>query len=237
MAASRNYIVFGGSHGIGETLVAMLCAKNVRVSYSSREDGGQPVSQGAKRFAFDAARGEVPREAIPAELDGLVYCPGTITLRPFQRLTRDDFLSELQTNLLGAVGAIQACLPALKKAPGASIVLFSTVAVQTGMPFHSSIASAKGAVEGLTRALAAEFAPRIRVNAIAPSLVDTGLAADLLSSDQKRQAAAERHPLRRIGTPRDVAGLALYLLGEEAGWITGQIFHVDGGMGAIKTFR
>lgn len=237
MAASRNYIVFGGSHGIGETLVAMLCAKNARVSYSSREDGGQPASQGARRFAFDAARGEVPREAIPAELDGLVYCPGTITLRPFQRLTRDDFLTELQTNLLGAVGAIQACLPALKKAPGASIVLFSTVAVQTGMPFHSSIASAKGAVEGLTRALAAEFAPRIRVNAIAPSLVDTRLAADLLSSDQKRQAADERHPLRRIGTPQDVAGLALYLLGPEAGWITGQIFHVDGGMGAIKTFR
>ena len=237
MAASRNYIVFGGSHGIGEMLVAMLCAQNARVSYSSREDGGQPASQAARRFAFDAARGEVPREAIPDELHGLVYCPGTITPRPFQRLTRDDFLAELHTNLLGAVSAIQACLPALKKATGASIVLFSTVAVQTGMPFHSSIASAKGAVEGLTRALAAEFAPRIRVNAIAPSLVDTRLAADLLSSDQKRQAADERHPLRRIGTPRDVAGLALYLLGPEAGWITGQIFHVDGGMGAIKTFR
>ncbi|MFO7645196.1 MAG: SDR family oxidoreductase [Desulfosarcina sp.] len=237
MAASQNYIIFGGSRGIGETLVAMLCAKSAHVSFSSREDGDQPVPDGARRFAFDAARGEVPREAIPAELAGLVYCPGTITLRPFQRLTCDDFLTELQTNLLGAVGAIQACLPALKKAPSAAIVLFSTVAVQTGMPFHSSIASAKGAVEGLTRALAAEFAPRIRVNAIAPSLVDTRLSADLLSSDQKRQAAAERHPLRRIGTPRDVAGLALYLLGEEAGWITGQIFHVDGGMGALKTFR
>jgi 3-oxoacyl-[acyl-carrier protein] reductase len=234
----KNFIVFGGSRGIGQALVTMLRAKNALVSYSAREDGDDPDADGVRRFAFDAAQGAIPREAIPAQLDGLVYCPGTITLKPFQRLTREDFLSELQTNLLGAVSAIQACLPALKKTPGtASIVLFSTVAVQTGMPFHSSIASAKGAVEGLTRALAAEFAPRIRVNAIAPSLIDTSLAADLLSTDQKRQAAAERHPLRRIGVPGDVAGLALYLLGEEAGWITGQVFHVDGGMGALKTFR
>jgi NAD(P)-dependent dehydrogenase (short-subunit alcohol dehydrogenase family) len=234
---SQNFIVFGGGSGIGKALVAMLRAEDARVSYSSRQADGPRDGDGVQRFAFDAARGDVPPEAIPVPLDGLVYCPGSITLKPFQRLTREDFLTELQTNLLGAVSAIQACLPALKKAPGASIVLFSTVAVQTGMPFHSSIASAKGAVEGLTRALAAEFAPRIRVNAIAPSLTDTGLAAGLLSSDQKRQAAAERHPLRRIGTPRDVAGLALYLLGEGAGWITGQIFHVDGGMGALKTFR
>jgi NAD(P)-dependent dehydrogenase (short-subunit alcohol dehydrogenase family) len=234
---TQNHIIFGGSRGIGKALVGMLRAQNARVSYSSREAGGPPDGDDEQRFVFDAARGDVPPEVIPAQLDGLVYCPGTITLKPFQRLTRDDFLSELNTNLLGAVSAIQACLPALKKSPGASIVLFSTVAVQTGMPFHSSIASAKGAVEGLTRALAAEFAPRVRVNAIAPSLTDTGLAAGLLGSDQKRQAAGERHPLGRIGLPEDAASLALYLLSAAAGWITGQIFHVDGGMGALKTFR
>jgi NAD(P)-dependent dehydrogenase (short-subunit alcohol dehydrogenase family) len=168
----------------------------------------------------------------------VVYCPGSIRLRPFHRLKTQDFLSDLEINLLGAVKAIQACLPGLKKADApASIVLFSTVAVKTGMPFHASIASAKGAIEGLTRSLAAEFAPRIRVNAIAPSLTDTNLAKTLLSDDGKRTAAAERHPLKRVGTPADIAAAAKFLLDDSASWITGQIIAVDGGMGAIRTFK
>ena len=162
----------------------------------------------------------------------------TIRLKPFQRLTRDDFLEDFQINFLGAVHVIQACLPNLKKSPtGASILLFSTVAVTTGMPFHASIAGAKGAVEGLTRSLAAELASRIRVNAIAPSLTDTPLAVNLLSSEEKRQAAAERHPMKRIGSVQDIARLALFLLSDDAGWITGQVFHADGGMSALRTFK
>ncbi|MGA6924282.1 MAG: SDR family oxidoreductase [Desulfosarcina sp.] len=153
-------------------------------------------------------------------IQGMAYCPGSIRLRPFHRLKAEDFLADLEINLLGAVKAIQACLPGLKRAdaPG-SIVLFSTVAVKTGMPFHASIASAKGAIEGLTRSLAAEFAPRIRVNAIAPSLTDTSLADALLSDDGKRAAAAERHPLKRIGTPADIAAAAKFLLDDSASWI------------------
>jgi NAD(P)-dependent dehydrogenase (short-subunit alcohol dehydrogenase family) len=150
----------------------------------------------------------------------------------------DDFLKDWQVNFLGAVKTIQACLPRLKKSTsGAAIVLFSTVAVKTGMPFHASVAGAKAAVEGLTRSLAAEFAPRIRVNAIAPSLTDTPLAQSLLSSEEKRKASAERHPAKRIGTPQEMAQIAVHLLSDASAWMTGQIIHVDGGMSALRTFR
>jgi NAD(P)-dependent dehydrogenase (short-subunit alcohol dehydrogenase family) len=231
----RKYVVVGGSRGVGNAIVKSLRGRGAEVRYSSRSSS---TSGDASRFEFTAASGTFPKDAIPEVLNGLVYCPGSINLKPFQRLSRDDFQADLEINFLGAVSAVQACLPALRKADGAaSIVLFSTVAVQTGMPFHSSVAAAKGAVEGLTRALAAEFAPRIRVNAIAPSLTDTDMAAGLINSDEKRRASADRHPLKRIGTPVDIARQAVYLLGDESGWITGQIFHVDGGMGSLRTFR
>ena len=147
-------------------------------------------------------------------------------------------MADWQTNVMGAVRVLQACQNRLKKARrGASVVLFSTVAVTTGMPFHASIAAAKGAVEGLARSLAAEWAPRIRVNVIAPSLTDTGLAADLLDGEAKREAAAQRHPLKRIGTPAEVADLAVFLLGDAAGWMTGQVIGVDGGVSALRFTR
>ena len=147
-------------------------------------------------------------------------------------------LEDLQINFLGAVKTIQASLKQLKKSSTpASVVFFSTVAVKTGMPFHAPVAGAKAAVEGLTRSLAAEFAPRIRVNAIAPSLTDTPLAGNLLSSNDKRKASADRHPLKRIGTSQEVARLALYLLSDDSAWLTGQILHLDGGMSTLKTFK
>ena len=177
-------------------------------------------------------------ETLPETLQGLVYCPGTIVLKPFQRLTADDFKEDFNINLLGAVKVIQGCIKQLRKSPsGASIVLFSTVAVKTGMPFHASVASAKAAVEGLTRSLAAEFAPRIRVNAIAPSLTDTPLAQNLLSSEEKRKASADRHPLKRIGTPQEIARAAAHLLSDAGAWITGQVMPIDGGMSSLRTFR
>ena len=148
------------------------------------------------------------------------------------------FLEDFKVNLIGAVNVIHAALSRLKKSPTpASIIMFSTVAVQTGLPFHASIASAKGAVEGLTRSLAAEFAPKIRVNAVAPSLTDTPLAESLLSSEDKRNASAARHPLGRIGRPSEIAHLVSLLLSDSGSWITGQVFHVDGGMSKLRTFK
>lgn len=169
-------------------------------------------------------------------VNGLVYFPGSITLKPFHRLTAEDFLDDFRVNCLGAVAAIQAALPALKAAGNASVVLFSTVAVAQGMPFHASIAAAKGAVESLAKSLAAELAPAIRVNVIAPSLTETPLAAPLLNSEAKREASAKRHPLQRVGSADEVAELVAFLLSDAAGFITGQTLRPDGGLSSVKTF-
>jgi len=234
----KNLLVIGGSSGIGLEIVKTLTNQNCNLYVGSRTSDALAALPGVRHIPLDVAEDALELNDLPPELHGLAYCPGTIRLRPFQRLGRDEFLEDFKINLLGAVNVIQSCLPRLRKSKtGASIVLFSTVAVQTGMPFHASIASAKGAVEGLTRALAAEFAPRIRVNAIAPSLTETPLAEDLLSSEDKRSASAERHPLKRIGSPRDIAQLAVHLLSDSGSWITGQIIHVDGGMGALRVFK
>jgi NAD(P)-dependent dehydrogenase (short-subunit alcohol dehydrogenase family) len=171
---------------------------------------------------------------LPTTLDGLIYCPGTINLRPFARIQPSDFLQDFNLQVGGAVKVIQAALPALKNSGSASILLFSTVAVQLGLNFHTQVAASKGAIEGLTKALSAELAPNIRVNCIAPSLTDTPLAASLLNSEQKMEANALRHPLKRVGSVNDISEMACFLLSEKSSWITGQILHVDGGMSAIK---
>jgi len=169
---------------------------------------------------------------IDIEIDGLVYFPGSITLKPFRSLKQVDFQKELEINVLGAINSIQKYSPKLKE--GSSIVLFSTVAVQIGMPFHSAVSVAKGAVEGLTRALAAEFSPKIRVNCIAPSLTNTKMASKFLSSPEKQESAAQRHPLKKVGNPEDLANAVVFLLTDNSAWMTGQILHVDGGMSTLK---
>ncbi|MFO7644122.1 MAG: SDR family oxidoreductase [Desulfosarcina sp.] len=232
------FVVFGGSAGIGLEITRRLFAMKRRVTVVARSARNVDLPEDVARLSIDLTRDDIDPESIPETIQGMIYCPGSIRLRPFHRLTAEEFMTDFQINLLGAVKAIQACLPGLKKAQApASIVLFSTVAVQTGMPFHASIASAKGAVEGLTRSLAAEFAPGIRVNAIAPSLTETDLARGLLSDAGKRSAAAERHPLKRIGQPQDIAAAATFLLADSSSWITGQVIAVDGGMGALRTFK
>jgi len=230
--------VFGGSSGIGLDITRLLTQSNQRVTVFSRSMPAINELKAVSHVCIDVTRDDIDASSLPDRIQGLIYCPGSIRLRPFHRLKAEDFLADFEISLLGAVKAIQACLPGLKRvdAPG-SIVLFSTVAVETGMPFHASIASSKGAVEGLTRSLAAELAPKIRVNAIAPSLTDTNLAKALLSDEGKQAAAAERHPLKRIGNPADIAAAAKFLLDDSASWITGQIIAVDGGMGAIRTFK
>ena len=167
-------------------------------------------------------------------MTGIIYCPGSINLRPFERIKPADFINDFNLQVVGAIKTIQAVIPKLKNSENATIILFSTVAVQTGLPFHSQVSASKGAIEGLTKALAAEYAPKIRVNCIAPSLTDTPLAASLLNSDQKREANALRHPLKRIGTTQDIANMAEFLLSNKASWITGQIMHVDGGISSLK---
>ena len=234
----KNIFVVGGSSGIGFEIVKQLMGDQNEIIVGSRTNESLAEYPQVQHLKIDVAEDLSALEGLPDVLQGLVYCPGTIVLKPFQRLTSADFQKDWEVNLLGAVKVIQACLKNLKKSPtGASIVLFSTVAVKVGMPFHASVASAKAAVEGLTRSLAAEFAPRIRVNAIAPSLTATPLAEPLLSSEDRQKASAERHPLKRIGTPQEIAGLAQYLMSAEGTWITGQILCVDGGMSAIRTFK
>lgn len=232
------FVVVGGSSGIGLEVCRRLTEKNLSVLVISRSADGLIDVGGLSHLPLDVTREVIDGEKLPEKIQGLVYCPGTIRLRPFNRLKEEDFETDWRINFMGAVNAIQACLPAMKKAdPPASIVLFSTVAVRTGMPFHASIASAKGALEGLTRSLAAEFAPKIRVNAVAPSLTDTNLAKTLLSDDNKRAAAGERHPLKRFGSVGDSASMAVFLLENQSSWITGQVLAVDGGMSAVRTFK
>lgn len=227
----KNYLIIGASSGIGRFIAEKLAAEGHRIYAGQRRPTeGLP---GVIYFQFDVTN---PNASIPEidVLDGMVYCPGTINLKPFHRITDDELKEEFEINFFGAFRTIQKCLQALKKSQAASIVLFSTVAVQTGMPFHSGIASAKGAIEGLTKSLAAELAPAIRVNAIAPSLTDTPLASKLLNTEAKQDSARQRHPLKKYGTPADIGHAAIWLLSDHSNWITGQILHIDGGMSTLK---
>ena len=233
---SGTYVIAGGSHGIGLELVRMLAPTAARIDVWSRTAGELENAAGIRHLPCDFADPEGTLPDLPEEIHGAAYCPGSITLRSFRSLEPADFRQDLELNLLGAVRFLQAVQPRLKGGDGgpASVVLFSTVAVGQGMPMHASVAAAKGAVEGLTRSLAAEWAPKIRVNAIAPALVDTPLAARLLSSPEKRESLAARYPLKRIGAAADIAALARFLLSAESGWITGQVFGVDGGMSTLR---
>lgn len=173
---------------------------------------------------------------LPQQLHGLVYAVGSITLKPFGRLTDEDFLKDFQLNVLGAARLIRHALKPIKNAAGASIVLISSVAARTGMPYHASIAAAKAALEGMALTLAAELAfQKVRVNVVAPSLTDTPLAQGLLNSTEKREASAKRHPLGKIGQPEDISELIAFLLSDNSSWMTGQVIGLDGGLGKLKT--
>jgi NAD(P)-dependent dehydrogenase (short-subunit alcohol dehydrogenase family) len=227
------YLIIGGSSGIGLELTNSLASAGNTVFEGSRRDPDLNTFRGVTHFHFDVDDPSTLPESINS-LDGLAYLPGTINLKPFHRLKKEDFISEFRTNVLGAVEVIQQALPLLRKGQNPSILMFSTVAVHQGMSFHASTASAKGAVEGLVKSLAAEFAPNIRVNAIAPSIVNTPLANRLLSTPDKIIAAANRHPLQAVGEPKEIASLASMLLTQST-WMTGQILHVDGGMSTVKS--
>ena len=226
----KNYLIIGGSTGIGNSLVKILSENNqVYASYKKTE-----VSDSAVAYFYHDVSNSLNQEILPEVIDGLAYCVGSIQLKPFHRFTEEDFIRDYELQVLGAVKVIQEILPKLKQSSSPSIVLFSTVAVQTGFTFHSLVSASKGAIEGLTKALAAELSPKIRVNCIAPSITQTPLAGALLNTEEKITANGQRHPLGRIGQPNDIAELAAFLLSEKSSWITGQIMHIDGGISTIK---
>jgi NAD(P)-dependent dehydrogenase (short-subunit alcohol dehydrogenase family) len=223
----KNIVIIGGNSGIGRSIIEKLNVLGANVFPYHRSGEGESHLDVTQKF--DSIAG------LPEVIDGLVYCPGTISLKPFHRFSIEDFQRDYEINVLGAVKVLQACMKGLKKSESASVVLFSTVAVQVGLGFHSSISSAKGAVEGLAKSLAAEWAPnKIRVNVVAPSLTDTPLASALLGNDDKKEASNKRHPLGRYGQPEDIAGAAVFLLSQDAAWMTGQVLHLDGGMSSVK---
>lgn len=230
----NNILVIGAGNGIGLELVKSL-KNTTNVFAVSRSFSEELNNTGVPVIWEDALTTTLNENFLPEVLHGVVYCPGSISLKPFNRFTLDDFENDFRQNVLGAVRILQQVLPNLKKAKGAGVVLFSTVASKLGMPFHASIATSKAAVEGLTKSLAAEWAAsKIRVNALALSLTDTQLASGLLNTPEKREAAAKRHPLQEIGDPKKIASLVSFLLEEKSDWITGQIIGVDGGLGSVK---
>lgn len=233
----RTILIAGGNSGIGLETVRLLAATpGTRVVCAVRHSDPLSGLPGVETLPFDATDPEPALDALPPVIHGFAYFPGTITLKPFHRLTDEDYLRDFQINFLGAVRLLRHSLPALKKADRAAVLLFSSVAASVGMPYHASIAAAKGAVEAFARSLAAELAPRIRVNVIAPSLTDTPLAGSLLGSEEKTEAARQRHPLKQVGQPADLAAAACFLLSDEARFLTGQVIPIDGGLSSLRLF-
>ncbi len=226
----KTYIFAGASSSVAVAAAQQLIAAGHRVIGISTHDAVGTYTEQYQLESYTA--GQLP--AITGPVDGLVYFPGTISLKPFRGLSEADFLTDYRINCLGAVAVIQQYLASLKQAGSASVVLFSSVAAQRGMPYHASIAMAKAAIEGLTRSLAAEFAPAIRVNCIAPSLTDTPLASRLLNTPDKVEAARKRNPMKMVGDPAMLANTVTYLLSDAAAWTTGQVLALDGGMAALS---
>ncbi len=230
----KNILIVGASKGMGLAL-ANLMNDHYKLYTISRTMTTELSLLHTEHALCNVVTDSVDGIQIPDILHGVVYCPGSINLKPFNRLSEEDYLQDFQQNLLGAVKILKACLPSLKRANGAGVVLYSTVAAKVGMPFHASVAASKAAVEGFARSIAAEWASsNIRVNVIAPSLTDTPLAAALLNTPEKKEGAAKRHPLQIIGTANDMANMTEFLLSDKSNFITGQVISIDGGMGALK---
>ncbi len=225
----KTILVIGGSKGIGKSIVTKLLGycKVINISRTAPEISHTNLTH----FDCDVTQDELPQID---QADGLVYCPGSINLKPISRLSIEDFKNDFDINVLGAVKAIQHYLPVLKQGQKPSIILFSTVAAKLGMPFHASIAVAKSGVEGLVKSLGAELAPTFRINAIAPTVTNTDLAAKLLRNEKMIENITERHPLKKFLSPDEVADMAEFLLSDNAASISGQVFEMDCGIVSFK---
>ncbi len=228
----KNILLIGGSTGIGLEIAKKLY-KDHHIYVASRNKADLEDLE-VTHFEFDVLIDDISSLDLPEKLDGLVYCPGSINLKPFKMLKPKDFEEEMQLNFFGLIKVVNALMPKLKSADQASLVFFSSVAVKVGMPFHTSVAAAKGAIEGFAKSLAAEYAPSLRVNVVSPSLTDTPLAEKLLNNEKKKEKMDQRHPLKRVGTTADIANISAFLLSEESSWITGQVLGVDGGLSTLN---
>ena len=227
----KNILLIGGSSGIG-LASAKLLIESHEVYIASRSSDFLTGLE-IHHLPFDVTTDDLSTLEIPDELSGFVYCPGSINLRPFKGLKPEAFEVDFQINVMGFVKSLQAVLP--KLTANSSVVLYSTVAVKVGMPFHASVAASKGALEGLGKSLAAELAPKTRLNVIAPSITNTPLADRFLNNEAKMEKSAQRHPLKRVGQADDIAALTRFLLSDESSWMTGQILGLDGGMSTLNT--
>lgn len=228
----KNILLIGGSHGIGfEIALKLYNDHNIFIASRTSENLGNLE---VTHIPYDASKDEIDTSVLPERIDGFVYCPGSINLKPFKMLNAKAFEEDMQINFMFLIKIIHGLLPKLKNSDQASLIFFSTVAVKVGMPFHTSIAAAKGAIEGFAKALAAEYAPQFRVNVIAPSLTDTPLAERLLGNDKKKELMNNRHPMKRVGQAEDIANIAKFLLSDDSSWITGQVIGVDGGMSTLN---
>jgi len=227
----KNILLIGGSSGIG-LATAKLLTESHEVYIASRSSDSL-TGLDIHHLPFDVTTDDLSTLDLPAELSGLVYCPGSINLRPFKGLKPEAFEVDFQINVMGFVKSLQTVLP--KLTTNSSVVLYSTVAVKVGMPFHASVAASKGALEGLGKSLAAELAPKTRVNVIAPSITNTPLADRFLNNETKMEKSAQRHPLKRVGEADDIAAMTRFLLSDDSSWMTGQIIGLDGGMSTLNT--
>ncbi len=226
----KNIVIIGGSKGIGFEILKQQLANNNQV-YNISRNAPEVSNPNLKHFELNVLTDILPEIE---NIDTLIYCPGSINLKPIGSLSIDDFRNDLEINVIGAVKSIQKYLPTLKKGNDPSIILFSTVAVKLGMPYHASVATAKAGVEGLVKSLGAELASVVRVNAIAPTITETTLAANILRNDRMKENMVERHPMKNYLKPEEVANMANFLISENAKSISGQIFEMDYGLVTFK---
>ena len=227
----KKYVIVGGSKGIGKETAELLAAEGHQVTVFSRTPYEGPAHT-IEWEEFDVLE-DSWEDQMPEDIDGLVYSVGSINLKPFRGLKTEVFEADFQLHVMGAIKALQAAYKNFNANSIPSVVLYSTVAVQRGMPFHATVSASKGAIEGLTRAIASEWAPKARINCIAPSLTDTPLAGKLLSTPEKKEAMGNNNPMKRVGEANDIAEMTAFLLNEKSSWMTGQIIHIDGGQSVL----
>ncbi len=224
----KNILIIGGSSGVGEAVIKRVSeGNNIIATYNNTYK--ENISN-VKYKKYDVIKNNPEELNIDSHLDCIVYCPGTINLKPFHRYTEKELIDDFKINVIGFLKILSFYKKNLLKSENASIVLFSSVAAQKGISFHTQVACSKGAIESLTRTLAIELAPKIRVNAIAPSLIKTPLSKKFLDTEKKIETNKLRHPLKAIGKPNQIASMVEYIINDNAKWMTGQVINIDGGL-------